>query len=155
MRCGAAVVDRPVPWDTHQRRRGGRGRARRAVSDHPRAGPPVCLPHRGENALGYRIGDADAMGAQLGYLLAAGALPSVSLGIVPLSVSREQRMWPQEIFHVYDDNFVSVELLSAQVNITQPSEVEMYVRAFEELRGMAVYGAAARALIVKAIDSLG
>ncbi|OKI40739.1 hypothetical protein A6A29_38795 [Streptomyces sp. TSRI0281] len=107
-----------------------------------------------EAALTYRVGDADAMAAQLGYLLSAGALPSVSLGVVPSSVSRDQGMWPQEIFHVYDDNVVSVELLSAQVNITQPSEVEMYVRAFEQLRGMAVYGAAARALVVKAIEAL-
>ncbi|MFG2670474.1 helix-turn-helix domain-containing protein [Streptomyces sp. NPDC048445] len=105
-----------------------------------------------EAVLNYRIGDADAMAAQLGYLLAAGALPAVSLGVIPAATARG--MWPQEVFHVYDDNFVSVELLSAQVNITQPSEVELYVRAFERLRGMAVYGADARALIVKAIDAL-
>ncbi|MEU8507648.1 helix-turn-helix transcriptional regulator [Streptomyces brevispora] len=106
-----------------------------------------------EAVLYYRIGDADAMAAQLGYLLTAGALPAVSLGIVP-AATRERGMWPQEVFHVYDDNFVSVELLSAQVNITQPSDVELYVRAFERLRGMAVYGADARALVVKAIDAL-
>ena len=45
-------------------------------------------------------------------------------------------------------------LLSAEVNVTQPSEIALYVKAFEQLRGMAVYGAGARALIVKAIDAL-
>jgi hypothetical protein len=55
---------------------------------------------------------------------------------------------------VYDDTLVSVEFLSAEVNITQPSEIVLYLKAFEELRGMAVYGADARALIVKAIDAL-
>ncbi|WP_177181489.1 hypothetical protein [Streptomyces sp. TLI_105] len=40
------------------------------------------------------------------------------------------------------------------MNITQPSEVALYEAAFEELRSMAVYGAAARALVVEAIEAL-
>ncbi|MFF3518247.1 transcriptional regulator, partial [Streptomyces sp. NPDC002573] len=62
--------------------------------------------------------------------------------------------WPIETFHVYDDTLVSVEFLSAEVNITQPAEIVLYLKAFEQLRSMAVYGADARALIVKAIDAL-
>lgn len=58
------------------------------------------------------------------------------------------------MFHIYDDTLVSVELLSAQVNITQSSEIGLYLTAFEKLRSMAVYGADARALISKAIDAL-
>lgn len=106
-----------------------------------------------EPVLYYRLGDSDAMAAQLGYLLTAGALPSVSLGIIP-SATAERSLWPQELFHVYDETLVSVELLSARVQVTQPSEIALYVKAFEELRGMAVYGADARALIVKAIAAL-
>lgn len=106
-----------------------------------------------EAALRYQLGDAAAMAAQLGYLLTAGALPSVSLGIIPASAA-DRGHWPLETFHVYDDTLVSVELLSAEVNITQPSEIALYLAAFERLRGMAVYGATARALVVKAIDEL-
>ncbi|MFD4788887.1 helix-turn-helix domain-containing protein [Streptomyces sp. NPDC058459] len=106
-----------------------------------------------ESVLYPQMGDADAMAAQLGYLLTAGALPLVSLGIIP-KATRERRQWPVETFHMYDDTLVSVECLSAEVNITQPSEIALYIRAFEELRGMAVYGAEARALIVKAIEAL-
>jgi transcriptional regulator with XRE-family HTH domain len=106
-----------------------------------------------EAVLRYQLGDADAMAAQLGHLLTAGALPAVSLGIIPTSV-RERVLWPQEVFHVYDDTLVSVELLSARVTVTQPSEIALYLAAFEQLRGLAVYGAAARALIVKAIEAL-
>jgi transcriptional regulator with XRE-family HTH domain len=106
-----------------------------------------------ESVLRYQLGDEDAMAAQLGYLLTAGALPSVSLGIVP-SATADRSLWPQELFHVYDDTLVSVELLSARVRVTQPSEIALYVKAFEHLRGMAVYGAEARALILKAIESL-
>ncbi|MFC9799077.1 helix-turn-helix domain-containing protein [Streptomyces bacillaris] len=105
-----------------------------------------------EAVLHYRIGDADAMAAQLGYLLTAGALPSVSLGIIPSTAHRAQ--WPRETFHIYDDSLVSVELVSARVRIKQPSEIALYTKAFEELRQTAVYGSAARALIVKAIDAL-
>jgi hypothetical protein len=93
------------------------------------------------------------MAAQLGFLLTAGALPAVSLGVIPKAV-RDRIQWPRETFHVYDDRLVSVELISAQVQINQPSEVGLYVTAFEELRQMAVYGAEARALIVRAIDAL-
>ncbi|MER5226072.1 helix-turn-helix domain-containing protein [Streptomyces flaveus] len=107
-----------------------------------------------ETVLHYQIGDADAMAAQLGYLLTAGALPAVSLGIIPMA-TRERTRWPEETFHIYDEKLVAVELVSAQVNVTQPSEIAQYTKAFEQLRTMAVYGAEARALIVKAIDALG
>ncbi|WP_327268825.1 helix-turn-helix transcriptional regulator [Streptomyces sp. NBC_01218] len=128
-----------------------RARVARSRIIHERGHRFVLLVE--ESVLHYRIGDADAMAAQLGYLLTAGALPAVSLGIIPSAADRDQ--WPRETFHVYDDSLVSVELVSAQVRITQPSEIGLYVRAFEELRRGAVYGAAARALIVKAIDALG
>jgi transcriptional regulator with XRE-family HTH domain len=101
-----------------------------------------------ESVLRHRLGSADAMAAQLGYLLTAGALPAVSLGVVPHTV------WPQELFHIYDDRLVSVELMSARVQITEPSEVALYLQAFEQLRSMAVYGQDARALILNAIQAL-
>lgn len=106
-----------------------------------------------EAVLYYQLGDADAMAAQLGYLLTAGALPAVSLGVIPRG-TQKRLLWPQETFHVYDDTLVSVELLSAQVNVTQPSEIALFLKAFEQLRSMAVYGADARALILKAIEAL-
>ncbi|MCR8577082.1 helix-turn-helix domain-containing protein [Streptomyces sp. Isolate_219] len=106
-----------------------------------------------EAVLYYQLGVPDAMAAQLGYLLTAGALPSVSLGVIPMA-TRERALWPQELFSVYDDTLVSVELMSAQVNITQPSEIALYLKAFEQLRSMAVYGAEARALILKALEAL-
>ncbi len=47
-----------------------------------------------------------------------------------------------------------MELVSAEVTVTQPSEIGLYMEAFEELRSMAVYGGEARALILKAIETL-
>lgn len=106
-----------------------------------------------EAALHYRIGDSDAMAAQLGHLLTAGALPAVSLGVIP-SATADRPVRPLETFHVFDETLVSVELLSAQVNVVQPSEIDLYLKAFGQLHQLAVYGAEARALILKAIENL-
>ncbi|MBK3564713.1 helix-turn-helix transcriptional regulator [Streptomyces sp. MBT62] len=105
-----------------------------------------------EAVLHSQVADTDAMAAQLGYLLTAGALPAVSLSVIPVATRRSH--WPEETLHIYDDKHVSVELVSAEVNVTQPSEIALYAKAFERLRSMAVYGADARALIVKAIEAL-
>lgn len=106
-----------------------------------------------ESILRYRIGDAETMAGQLGYLLTVGSLPAVSLGIIPMA-TRERSQWPEETFHVYDDTLATVELVSARVKVTQPSEVALYIKTFEQLRSMAVYGADARALILHAIEAL-
>ncbi|MFJ2215129.1 helix-turn-helix domain-containing protein [Streptomyces sp. NPDC101062] len=106
-----------------------------------------------EHVLRFQLGDSDTMAAQLGHLLSAGALPSVSLGVIPMSTP-QRPLWVQETFSVFDDTLVAVELLSAKVNITQPSEIALYLQAFEQLQGLAVYGAQARALIVRAIEAL-
>ncbi|MGD9482348.1 helix-turn-helix transcriptional regulator [Streptomyces sp. TRM70308] len=107
-----------------------------------------------EAALRHQLGDAEAMAAQLGYLLTAGALPNVSLGVVPFDAPN-RRAWPLETFHVYDDEMVSVELLSARVTVATPSEVGLYLRAHAGLADLALYGAAARARIAAALGALG
>ncbi|MEV5611511.1 helix-turn-helix transcriptional regulator [Streptomyces sp. NPDC052225] len=105
-----------------------------------------------ESVLYHQIADVDVMGAQLGYLLTAGVLPAVSLGIIPMGERRSH--WPEETFHMYDSDRVTVELVSAEVTVTQPAEVAQYAAAFDRLRSMAVYGADARSLITRAIDAL-
>jgi hypothetical protein len=107
-----------------------------------------------ESVLRYRLGDAEVMSAQLGHMLSVMALPSVSLGVIPFSAS-ERHMWTLEAFTVFDDARVHVELLSAQVTVTVPSEVILYLRAFDKLAELAVYGPEARALITAAISTLG
>ncbi|MEU9210624.1 helix-turn-helix transcriptional regulator [Streptomyces sp. NPDC048415] len=107
-----------------------------------------------ENVLHHRVGDTEVMAGQLGNLLSSMALPSVSLGVIPAQVPREQIMWPLEQFTVFDDVRVNVELLAAKVTVTAPGELDIYLRAFARLTELAVYGANARALIVKAIDAL-
>ena len=107
-----------------------------------------------ETVLRYRIGPPEVMAAQLAYLLEAMELPKVSLGVIPFTTCGRQ-VWPLESFTVFDDERVHVELLSAQVTVTAPSEITLYVRAFEKLSELAVYGTHARALIAAAINVLG
>ncbi|GAA4677431.1 helix-turn-helix domain-containing protein [Streptomyces buecherae] len=105
-----------------------------------------------ESALRTRIGGAEVMAAQLGHLLVAASLPRVSLGIIPASVDR--RMCPAEGFWVFDDDRVKVELVSAEVTVTQPQEIELYARTFAGMSALAVHGGPARNLITSAINSL-
>ncbi|MFI9237833.1 helix-turn-helix domain-containing protein [Streptomyces sp. NPDC053079] len=105
-----------------------------------------------ESTLRYRIGDAETMAGQLGYLLTVMSLPSVSLGVIPFSAPRT--MWTLETFMIFDQEQVQVELLTAAVNIRAPGEIEQYAQAFAELSELAVYGRHARNLITGAIDAL-
>jgi hypothetical protein len=106
-----------------------------------------------ETVLRYRLGSADVMADQLGCLLETIGLPSVALGVIPSSAP-ERPLWPLEQFTVFDDERVHIELLSAQVTVTAPSEITLYVRAFEKLAALAVHGPAAAELITAAINAL-
>ncbi|WP_406114541.1 helix-turn-helix domain-containing protein [Streptomyces sp. NBC_01014] len=104
-----------------------------------------------EDVLHFSFGDAETMAGQLGHLMAVMALPTVSLGVIPRAAPR--RMWTLEGFLAFDDVQVQVETLSADITVTNPSEVTLYLRAFERLSTMAVYGANARSCILAAVSS--
>ncbi|MFE2497440.1 helix-turn-helix domain-containing protein [Streptomyces scopuliridis] len=105
-----------------------------------------------ESVLRHRVGDAETMAGQLGYLMSVMAFPAVSLGVIPFAA--ERHMWMVETFSVYDEEQAQVELLTAQVNVTAPSEVGQYLKAFGQFSKLAVYGAEARALITSAVHAL-
>ncbi|WP_371782091.1 helix-turn-helix domain-containing protein [Streptosporangium subroseum] len=105
-----------------------------------------------ESVLLQPIGGTDVMTGQLGHLLTVSALPSVSLGIVPLGADRS-RTWPTEAFFMFDEEEVTVELISGHLTVTRPHEIAMYTLAFTELAKLAVYGKSARALITRAIQA--
>lgn len=48
---------------------------------------------------------------------------------------------------MFDDRVVHVETVSAELAITQPREVSLYTKTFQELSKSAVYGQAAKELI--------
>ncbi|MGP3920684.1 DUF5753 domain-containing protein, partial [Nonomuraea sp. 10N515B] len=75
-----------------------------------------------ENVLHQPIGGPDVMTGQLGHLLTVSTLPAVSLGIIPLGADRSS-MWPTEAFFMFDDEEVTVELVSGHLTVTRPHEV--------------------------------
>jgi hypothetical protein len=52
---------------------------------------------------------------------------------------------------MYDDFMVAVETPTASLEVTQPREIKLYGRMFEQLQGMAVYGKEARDIVRQAL----
>lgn len=105
-----------------------------------------------EQTLRTRVGDTDVMAGQLDRLLAVMSLSRISLGIVPASGKRH--CLTQGSFWIFDEERVQVESVSAGLDITQPREVSVHVKAFALLHKSAVHGHAARELIQRALDEL-
>ncbi|MGW3911497.1 helix-turn-helix domain-containing protein [Streptomyces sp. NPDC005070] len=104
----------------------------------------------GEQALYTNFGGPETMKGQLDRLLAVLRLPRLSLGIVPRSAPAA--IWPGNSFSMFDDKLVLVETYSAELSVSQPREIELYGKAFALLQQSAVYGKAARDLILSAIQ---
>ncbi|MEV5877113.1 helix-turn-helix transcriptional regulator [Streptomyces sp. NPDC052101] len=105
-----------------------------------------------ESVLRYRLCSPETMAGQLGHLLGVMDLHNVAVGIVPFSAQRT--MWPMPTFTIFDDVRVHADSLDAASALTQPSQVELYGRAFERLSRSAERGATARALVTRALASL-
>ncbi|MBB5083172.1 helix-turn-helix domain-containing protein [Nonomuraea endophytica] len=103
-------------------------------------------------ALDVIIGNVDVMREQYNLLLEISALPHVSLGIIPRGQVRS--LYPGEGFYIFDGQLVRSEMWSGGFRSNQSEEIETFLRAFAMLRGLAVYGAAARWLIEDARSRL-
>jgi transcriptional regulator with XRE-family HTH domain len=102
-----------------------------------------------EQALRLRVGSEEIMAGQLDRLLTVMSLPRVSLGVIPAAALH--RVFASVGFWMFDDALVSVETPTASLEVTQPREIALYGRMFEQLRGVAVYGEAARKLVSAAV----
>jgi transcriptional regulator with XRE-family HTH domain len=97
-----------------------------------------------EGALRWRPGSKQMMTEQLGKLLAAVALPNVTLSIIPFD--REARTWYGEgfaIFRLPDGPVVLTEGYTKEDFLADPRDVEVYERVFALLRESALSGDAA------------
>ena len=105
-----------------------------------------------EQTVHTRVGDTDVMLGQLDRLLAVMSLPRVSPGIIPASGQRH--CLTQGSFWIFDEERVKVEGVSAGLDITQPREIAVHIKAFALLQRSAVHGPAARELIQRALTEL-
>jgi transcriptional regulator with XRE-family HTH domain len=105
-----------------------------------------------EQALRTWFGTAEIHAGQLGRLLEVMALPSVSLGIIPLMTERAGVA--SAPFWIFDETLVALETPSASIEVTRPDEITVYTRMFGYLEAAALRGPDARGLIVKALDEM-
>jgi transcriptional regulator with XRE-family HTH domain len=105
-----------------------------------------------EQALRTWFGSAEVQAGQLDRLLAVISLPTVSLGIIPMMTERSGVA--SAGFWIFDDSLVALEIPTASIEATRPQEIELYAKMFEHLRSAAVFGQAARALVIKALREL-
>ena len=105
-----------------------------------------------EAALRYRLCPIDTMLAQLDRLVSLSNLRNFRLGVI--SFTTPYVADPRHSFWLLDDDRVRVETFSAELNLRQPHEIELYGRIFEQLAAVASYGGSARAVITKVMDDL-
>lgn len=105
-----------------------------------------------EAALRYRLCPPEIMLGQLDRLVSLSALPNVRLGIVGFETP--YMVAPAHGFWLLDNDRVMVETFSAELNLAQPQEIELYAGVFDQLAAVASYGRAGRAIITRVIDSL-
>lgn len=104
-----------------------------------------------QQALTTMVGGVDVMVGQLDRLLAVMSLPRVAFGIIP---HHSEYRTPTNQFIIFDNRLVHVETVSAELSISQPREVALYNKAFQELTQQADTGSAARTRITSALDNL-
>ena len=87
------------------------------------------------------------MRGQLDRLMVATTMERVRLGIIPDQV--QLRLPPMHGFWILDDRLVQAEVLAADLNLTDESEIRLHAEAFDLLASSAVYGGAARAILAR------
>jgi len=105
-----------------------------------------------ESVLRYRLVPVDVMLGQLDRLMAIASMRNVKLGVIGFGAQYVAD--PRHGFWLLDDELVRVETYSAELNLRQPEEIELYIRIFEQHAAVASYGPAARGIIGRAMQEL-
>lgn len=105
-----------------------------------------------EAALRYRRCLPDVQLAQLDRLMSLSALPNVKLGIIGFATQFVVGPW--HAFWLRDQSRVTIETFSAELNLAQPQEIELYAGIFEQMAAVASYGRSARGIITRVLDDL-
>lgn len=98
-----------------------------------------------ESVLRWRIVPPQMMAAQLDRIVSMSRLAHVDIRVVPLSAP--QTDIANHAFVVRDDRMVTVETVHAEIVVTDPRDVEMYVRKFEGFQQIALSGDGMRSFV--------
>jgi transcriptional regulator with XRE-family HTH domain len=105
-----------------------------------------------EAALRYRLVSPDTMLGQLDRLLNLSTMRNVRLGIIGFGT--QYAIDPRHGFLLLDNDLVRVESYSAELNLRQPQEIELYGSIFDHHAAVASYRAEARAVIGRVMADL-
>ncbi|MFI7100096.1 helix-turn-helix domain-containing protein [Streptomyces sp. NPDC050161] len=103
-----------------------------------------------EPVLRWRMVSPQMMAAQLDRMISISRLAHVDIRIVPLGV--QQCDVPSHSFVIRDDRMVAVETMHAKMTVTDPRDVEIYIRKFEGFGRVAVSGDAMRVMVEEIRD---
>jgi hypothetical protein len=103
-----------------------------------------------ESALRSHFCAPSVMRAQLDLVRALSNLETVELYLIPAEARLP--LIPLHGFWILDDDLVFVDTLHARVEATDPSEVAVYLRVFDQLKAAAHGGETARELLTRAMD---
>jgi len=91
-----------------------------------------------EGALRWRPGPPELMAAQIDRLVSVASLPNVSLGVLLLDQEApDAYLHPFVVFELDDDTLITVETLSAELQVNEPQEIQVYRRTLERYRSAA------------------
>jgi transcriptional regulator with XRE-family HTH domain len=93
-----------------------------------------------EGALRWRPGPPALMAAQLDRLISVASLPNVALGVLLLDQEApDAYLHPFVIFESDDETLITVETLSAELQVNEPEETQVYRRTLERYRSATVW----------------
>ncbi|AOP49998.1 helix-turn-helix domain-containing protein [Streptomyces lydicus] len=98
-----------------------------------------------EPVLRWRLLPPAMMAGQLDRIVSVSRLPNVDVRVVPLDAP--QRDVPGHSFVIRDDRVVTVETTHAEVVVTDPRDVSLYVEKFDRFASVSITGDAMRDLV--------
>ncbi|WP_246150472.1 helix-turn-helix domain-containing protein [Streptomyces qinzhouensis] len=120
---------------------------RQAVLDDPSRSFTFLLT---EQAVTWRRAPADVMAAQCSHMAAVARKQNVEIAIVPRAA--EVPAIPMNIFVVYDERLVTVELFSGEVVLRDPRDVAHHLDLFAVFLDHALTGSEARSYLLATAD---
>jgi transcriptional regulator with XRE-family HTH domain len=103
-----------------------------------------------EQAVRWRCADDDVMARQAAHMANMSLRPNIDIAILPLSVKVHDA--PLNIFTIYDDRLVIVELFSGGVSLREPQDVQYHLELFEFFYSHALHGDDATAFLWAVAD---
>ncbi|MFJ2607519.1 MULTISPECIES: helix-turn-helix domain-containing protein [unclassified Streptomyces] len=104
-----------------------------------------------EQAVKWQRASVETMAAQCAHMAEVSRKPNVEIGIVPQGVQVPGS--PLNIFVVYDDRLVTVELFTGEVVSRDPRDITQYLNLFDLFWSYALTGDAASAFLEETADA--